>query len=146
MSQQQFPVQHSNFRAETRRGHSHSKRRAQTRHVLAVMSAMFPLSALFVFLMAWFRLEEAQRDRPYKLAIAFLLCGMVSLFFYAIARANKIRRHEISRRNREAKYQRQAEELRKERERLAQRQSEAAAAAASEESGSDEPQSPPSVP
>lgn len=145
MSPQQFPVQHRNFRADTSRGHSHSKRRAQTRHVLAVMSAMFPLSALFVFLMAWFRLEEAQRDRPYKLAIAFLLCGMVSLFFYAIARANKIRRHEISRRNREAKYQRQAEELRKERERLAQRQSQAAGPA-SEESADAGQQPPPSVP
>lgn len=145
MSSQQFPVQHRNFRADTSRGHSHSKRRAQTRHVLAVMSAMFPLSALFVFLMAWFRLEEAQRDRPYKLAIAFLLCGMVSLFFYAIARANKIRRHEISRRNREAKYQRQAEELRKERERLAQRQSQSAETA-SEESADAGQQPPPSVP
>ncbi len=145
MSQQQFPVQHRNFRADTSRGHSHSKRRAQIRHVLAVMSAMFPLSALFVFLMAWFRLEEAQRDRPYKLAIAFLLCGMVSLFFYAIAHANKVRRHEISRRNREAKYQRQAEELRKERERLAQRQSQAAETPA-EASADAGPQPPPSVP
>ena len=145
MSQQQFPVQHRNFRADTSRGHSHSKRRAQTRHVLAVMSAMFPLSALFVFLMAWFRLEEAQRGKPYKLAIAFLLCGMVSLFFYAIAHANKVRRHEISRRNREAKYQRQAEELRKERERLAQRQSQAAESD-SDESAGDSQQPPPSVP
>lgn len=145
MSPQQFPVQHSNFRADTRRGHSHSKRRAQIRHVLAVMSGMFPLSALFVFLMAWLRLERPQRELPYKLAIAFLLCGMVSLFFYAIARANKIRRHEISRRNREAKYQRQAEELRKERERMAQRQSQAAKAA-SEESADAGQQPPPSVP
>jgi len=47
---------------------------------------------------------------------------MVSLLFYAIARANSTRRHEISRRNRELKYQRQAEELRLERERLAQKQ------------------------
>lgn len=115
-----FPVQRAGFHADTHRGHSHSKRRAQFRHVLAVMSAMFPLGALFVFLMAWLRLEPPQRHSPYKLAMVFLICGMVSLLFYAIAHANKVRRHEVSRRNRELKYQHQAEALRKERERLAQ--------------------------
>ncbi|MBP1589459.1 MAG: hypothetical protein IJT88_07650 [Kiritimatiellae bacterium] len=115
-----FPVQDANFHADTHRGHSHSKRRAQFRHVLAVMSAMFPLGALFIFLMAWFTLEPPQRAQPYRLALLFLAAGMVALFFYAIARANRQRRHEISRRNREIKYQRQAEELRRERERLAQ--------------------------
>lgn len=123
-----LPVQRRGFRVDTTRTKSHSKRRAQIRHVLAVMSGMFPLGALFVFLMARFTLEGPQRHLPYKLAMAFLVGGMVSLLFYAIARANSTRRHEISRRNRELKYQRQAEELRLERERLAQKQQAARAA------------------
>ncbi len=123
-----LPVQRRGFRVDTTRTKSHSKRSAQVRHVLAVMSGMFPLGALFVFLMARFTLEAPQRHLPYKLALAFLVGGMVSLFFYAIARANSARRHEISRRNRELKYQRQAEELRQERDRIAQKQQAARAA------------------
>ena len=64
---------------------------------------MFPLMALFVYLMSWFQIPEMRRDL-YRLAIVFLACGMVALLFYAWARSEKLRRHEISARNRELKY------------------------------------------
>lgn len=112
------PVEKGGFRVDTRRPHSHSKRRAQWRHVWAVASGMFPLMALFVFLMAQLTLPAPERPRMYPLVLGFLACGMVSLFLFTIAWAARNRRHEISRRNREAKYREQAELLQKERERL----------------------------
>lgn len=113
------PVESGHFRVDTRRPHSHSKRRAQWRHVLAVASGMFPLMALFVWGMAMMTMPPPARARMYPLALGFLACGMVSLFLYTLAWAARNRRHEISRRNRERKYQEQAELLQKERERAA---------------------------
>lgn len=112
------PAEQGGFRVDTRRPHSHSKRRAQWRHVWAVASGMFPLMALFVFLMTQLTLPAPERPRMYPLVLGFLACGMVSLFLFTIAWAARNRRHEISRRNREAKYREQAELLQKERERL----------------------------
>lgn len=113
------PVEQVHFRVDTRRPHSHSKRRAQWRHVLAVASGMFPLMALFVWGMSMVTMPAPARPRMYPLALGFLACGMVSLFFYTLAWAARNRRHEISRRNREMKYRQQAELLQKERERAA---------------------------
>lgn len=98
-----LPVQNNRFKVDTSRPRSRSKLRSKIRHVLAVFAGMFPLMALFVYLMSWFQIPEMRRDL-YRLAIAFLACGMVALLFYAWARSEKLRRHEISARNRELKY------------------------------------------
>jgi hypothetical protein len=112
------PVAKGGFRVDTRRPHSHSKRRAQWRHVWAVAAAMFPLMSLFVFLMTQLTMPAPERPRMYPLVLGFLACGMVALFLFTMAWAARNRRHEISRRNREKKYRIQAELLQKERERL----------------------------
>ena len=98
-----LPVQNDRFKVDTSRPRSRSKLRSKIRHVLAVAAGMFPLMALFVYLMSWFQIPEMRRDF-YRLAIVFLACGMVALLFYAWARSEKLRRHEISARNRELKY------------------------------------------
>jgi len=115
------PVQRHGFRVDTRRHRSHAKQQAKVRHVLAVASGMFPLGALFVWLMAMLRFEAPERAGLYRLAVGFLAAGMVSLLFYSIALAVRNRRHEITRRSREERQRAQAEALRLERERLAKR-------------------------
>ena len=95
--------------------------RSKVRHVMAVASGMFPLMALFIYLMSWFQLPE-QRKGHYTLTILFLACGMVTLLFYAWTRAEKLRRHEISAQNRELKYRHREEAfLREEAERQARK-------------------------
>lgn len=121
------PVQRSDFRVDTRRHRSHAKQQTKIRHVLAVAAAGFPLAALFVWLMAMLRLEAPERAPLYRTAMWFLAAGMVSLVFYSIALAIRNRRHENTRRAREARQREQAEALAKERERIA-REKEAAAA------------------
>lgn len=123
-----LPVQKGHFRADTTRHHRAAKTRSQLRHVLAVFAASFPLAALFVFIMSLFRLP-VQRAPYHQLCLVFLACGMVTLLFYLWARAEKNRRHENSKRNRELRHQRQAEELQREREAIAARKRAAAAAA-----------------
>ena len=122
------PVQSDRFRVDTSRPRSRAKTRAKIRHVLAVAAGMFPLMALFVYVMSMFRLE-AQRRPYYHLAIVFLACGMVTLMLYAWARAEKQRRREVSARNRERKYREREEELRLERAKIQARRAAAAAAA-----------------
>lgn len=111
----ELPVQSGNFKVDTHRPRSRSKMRSKFRHVMAVASGMFPAMAAFVFLMSMFRLP-VERPPYFRLAIVFFACGMVSLVFYAWARAEKLRRHEISARNRELRQRDQAEALRRERE------------------------------
>lgn len=113
-----FPVNRRNFTADTGRRHSHSKRHSKIRHVLAIVSVMCPLSALFVYIMSLFKLP-VQRTGYYHLCIAFLAAGLVSLFFYLIAYANQQRRHRIAEINRVERHRRQDEALRAEREALA---------------------------
>ena len=96
-------VQPPRFKVDTSRPRSRTKLRSKIRHILAVASGMFPLMALFIYLMSWFQLPE-QRRGHYTLVVVFFACGMVSLLFYAWTRAEKMRRHEISARNRELKY------------------------------------------
>lgn len=96
-------VQRNRFKVDTTRPRSRSKLRSKVRQVLGVMAGMFPLMALFIYLMSWFQLAE-QRKSHYLLALAFLACGMVALAFYAWARSEKMRRHEISARNRELRH------------------------------------------
>ena len=93
----------SRFKVDTRRPRSRSKIRSKIRHVLATATGMFPLMALFVFLMALFQIPE-QRRNLHQLAVIFLGCGMVCALFYAWTRSEKLRRHEVSLRNRELKY------------------------------------------
>ena len=111
------PVQSDRFRVDTSRPHSRAKTRSKIRHILAVASGMFPLMAFFIYGMSLFRLEP-ERTPYYKLAIIFLGCGMLTLMFYAWARAEKQRRREISARNRELRYREREEELRREREKM----------------------------
>jgi arginine exporter protein ArgO len=94
------PVEHIDFRADTHRPKSRSKRRSKIRHVLAVAAGMFPLMSLFVWVMALFQLEVHRRELN-RLAIIFLGCGMVFLMLYSLARAQKLRRNETSLENRE---------------------------------------------
>lgn len=101
------------FKVDTSRPRSRTKLRSKFRHILAVASGMFPLMALFIYLMSWFQLPE-QRKGHYMLVIVFLACGMVALLFYAWTRAEKQRRHEISARNRELKYRNREEAFRQE--------------------------------
>ena len=105
------PVQSDRFRVDTSRPRSRSKMRSKIRHILAVASGMFPLMALFIYLMSWFQLPE-QRRGHYMLVIIFFACGMVALLFYAWTRAEKLRRHEVSARNRELKYRNREEAFR----------------------------------
>lgn len=107
--------QSSGFRVDTRRPRSRSKLRSKIRHVLAVAAGMFPLMATFVFIRSLFLIAE-QRRNLYHLAIAFLACGMVALLLYAWTRAEKLRRHEVSARNRELKYRRREEAFQREEE------------------------------
>lgn len=122
----ELPVQGNHFRVDTSRPRSKTKLRSKIRHILAVASGMFPLMALFVFLMSLLRLE-AQRKPYYQLAIVFLGCGMVTLLFYAWARAEKSRRREISARNRELKYREREEAFQREQEQIRARRAAAAA-------------------
>ena len=101
-------VQPPRFKVDTSRPRSRTKLRSKIRHILAVASGMFPLMALFIYLMSWFQLPE-QRRGHYALVVVFFACGMVSLLFYAWTRAEKLRRHEISARNRELKYRNREE-------------------------------------
>ena len=110
---------------DTRRHRSHAKQQTKIRHVLAVASAGFPLGALFVWLMALVRLEAPERAPMYRTAVWFLVAGMVSLMLYSIALAVRNRRHENTRRAREARQREQAEALRLERERLAREREQA---------------------
>lgn len=112
----ELPVQQRNFRVDTHRPRSRSKLRSKIRHILAVAAGMFPAMAVFVYLMALFQIPE-QRRSLHQLAAAFLGCGMLALLFYAWARAEKLRRREVSARNRDLRQQAQAEALRRERER-----------------------------
>lgn len=104
------PVQRQQFKVDTTRPRSRSKLRSKMRQVLGVMAGMFPLMALFIYLMSWFRLPVERKDH-YFLAIVFLACGMVTLLFYAWARSEKMRRHEISARNRELRHREMEEAL-----------------------------------
>ena len=115
------PVQTDRFKVDTSRPRSRSKMRSKVRHVMAVASGMFPMMALFIYLMSWFQLPE-QRKGHYTLTLVFLACGMVALLFYAWTRAEKLRRHEISARNRELKYRHREEVfLQEEAKRLARK-------------------------
>ena len=98
------------FKVDTSRPRSRSKFRSKIRHILATATGMFPLMALFVYLMALFQIAE-QRRSLHQLAVIFLGCGMVSALFYAWTRSEKLRRHEVSARNRELKYREREEFL-----------------------------------
>lgn len=101
------------FKVDTSRPRSRSKIRSKIRHVLAVAAGMFPLMALFVYIMSLFMLE-VQRRSLYQLIFVFIACGMASLLLYAWARSEKLRRHEVSARNRELKYSRREEDFQQE--------------------------------
>ncbi len=119
-SGKQFPVNRPHFTADTGRRHSHSKRHSKIRHVLAIVSVMCPLAALFVYVMSLFRLPEQRAAFHFhQLCLGFLVAGMIALFFYLIAYANQQRRHRISEINRAERHRRQDEALRAEREALA---------------------------
>lgn len=122
----ELPVQGNHFKVDTSRPRSKTKMRSKIRHILAVAAGMFPLMALFVYVMSLFRLEP-HRTPYYKLSIVFLGCGMVTLLLYAWARAEKLRRREISARNRELKYREREEAFQRERERIQARRAAAAA-------------------
>ena len=109
-----LPVQKGDFKVDTHRPKSRSKMRSKIRHVLAVGSGMFPLMAAFVYVRSLFMIAEQRRSLN-LLAIVFLGCGMVTLLFYAWARAEKQRRHEVSAANRERRHRHQAESIRRER-------------------------------
>lgn len=113
----ELPVQGDRFKVDTSRPRSKTKLRSKIRHMLAVASGMFPLMALFIYLMSLLRLEP-ERKPYYQLAIVFLGCGMVALLLYAWARSEKLRRREISARNRELKYRAREEAFRQEQERI----------------------------
>ena len=126
-------IREGRFKADTSRRHSKSKARAQIRHVLEVGSVMSPLAALFVWIMSLFVLP-AERAPYYRLALKFVMAGMVFLLGYLWARAEKKRRQAISDRNRALRHQHQYEALQREREamaakRLADRQAAGAEAA-----------------
>ncbi len=111
----ELPVQKRDFKVDTHRPRSRSKMRSKFRHITAVAAGMFPLMALFVLIMALFQIE-LQRRGLYKLAVIFFGCGMVSLLMYAWARSEKLRRHEVSRRNRAQRQRDMAAALQRERE------------------------------
>ncbi|NLB65544.1 MAG: hypothetical protein GX803_03625 [Lentisphaerae bacterium] len=110
-----LPVQQANFRVDTSRPRSRSKLRSKIRQVLGVFSVMFPAMSVFVFVMSLFY-HELQRKNLHVLAMVFVGLGMLSLLFYAWARADKNRRHELSMRRRELRQKEQAEKLRLKRE------------------------------
>lgn len=113
-------IREGRFKADTSRRHSRSKARAQVRHVLEVGTAMCPLAALFVWIMSLFVLP-AERAPYYRLALKFVMAGMVFLLGYLWARSEKKRRQAISDRNRALRHQHQYEELQREREAMAAR-------------------------
>ena len=102
-----LPVQEEDFRVDTRRPRSRSKLRSKVRHVLAVAAGMFPLMSVFVFGMSLLQIAE-HRKSLHMLALSFLGCGMVALLLFSWARADKLRRHEVSARNRERRRNRRA--------------------------------------
>ncbi|MDD2240853.1 MAG: hypothetical protein PHO14_01890 [Kiritimatiellae bacterium] len=110
-----LPVQNNNFRVDTHRPRSKSKIRSKLRHIFAVAAGMFPFMAAFVYAMSFFQ-HQLLRRNLHQLSAIFLACGMVSLLLYAWARSEKLRRHEVSARNRELRQRRQAASLRQERE------------------------------
>lgn len=124
----ELPVTKQHFKVDTSRPHSRIKFRAKVRHVMAVASGMFPLMALFIVGMSWFRLPEL-RGPYYRLAVIFVACGMVTLIFYAWARSEKQRRREVAEVNREKRNRARAEAFRKEE---AKRQAEEAGTIAKE--------------
>jgi ABC-type nickel/cobalt efflux system permease component RcnA len=130
-------IREGRFKADTSRRHSKSKARAQVRHVLEVGTVMCPLAALFVWIMSLFVLS-AERAPYYRLALKFVMAGMVFLLGYLWARSEKKRRQAISDRNRALRHQHQYEALQREREAMAakrraeQQATEAAGTAASE--------------
>ncbi len=113
-------IREGRFKADTSRRHSRSKARAQVRHVLEVGTAMCPLAALFVWIMSLFVLP-AERAPYYRLALKFVMAGMVFLLGYLWARSEKKRRQAISDRNRALRHQHQYEALQREREAMAAR-------------------------
>lgn len=110
-----MPVEKRGFKVDTHRPRSKSKMRSKIRHVLAVASGMFPTMAAFVYVM--YLLQTPRPRSLLQLAVVFLACGMVSLLFYAWARAEKLRRREVSAANREKRYRRREEAYQRERER-----------------------------
>ena len=110
-------MQNDRFKVDTHRPRSRSKMRSKLRHILAVASGMFPLMALFIYLMSWFQLPELRKSHR-LLALVFVGCGMVTLLFYAWARAEKLRRREVSSRNRELRYQKREEAFLREQAKL----------------------------
>lgn len=111
-------IREGRFKADTSRRHSKSKARAQVRHVLEVGSAMWPLAALFVWIMSLFQ-NPAERAPYYRLALKFVMAGMVFLLGYLWARSEKKRRQAISDRNRALRHRQQYEALQREREAMA---------------------------
>ena len=111
-------IREGRFKADTSRKHSKSKTRAQIRHVLEVGTVMCPLAALFIWIMSLFALP-VERAWYYRLALKFLMAGMVFLLGYLWARSEKKRRQAISDRNRALRHQHQYEALQREREAMA---------------------------
>ena len=97
-----MPVQQQSFRVDTRRPRSRSKLRAKFRQVMAVSAGMFPLMAVFIFLMSFWQIQE-QRKGLFTLALVFAGCGMVSLLVFLWARADKARRQDEFRSRQEQK-------------------------------------------
>ena len=130
-------IREGRFKADTSRRHSKSKFRAQIRHVLEVGSVMCPLAALFIWIMSLFALP-VERAWYYRLALKFVMAGMVFLLGYLWARSEKKRRQAISDRNRALRHQHQYEALQREREAMAAKRiaEQQAAAAASAPAGS----------
>jgi ABC-type nickel/cobalt efflux system permease component RcnA len=130
-------IREGRFKADTSRRHSKSKTRAQIRHVLEVGTVMCPLAALFVWIMSLFVLP-AERAPYYRLALKFVMAGMVFLLGYLWARSEKKRRQAISDRNRALRHQHQYEALQREREAMAaKRLAEQQAAAAAQDAPTD---------
>ena len=88
-------IREGRFKADTSRRHSKSKARAQVRHVLQVGTVIWPLAALFVWIMSLFQ-NAPERVPYYKLALKFVMAGMVFLLGYLWARSEKKRRQAIS--------------------------------------------------
>ncbi len=113
-------IREGRFKADTSRRHSKSKARSQVRHVLEVGAVLWPLAALFVWVMSLFQ-NAPERAPYYKLALKFVMAGMVFLLGYLWARSEKKRRQAISDRNRALRHQHQYEALQREREAMAAR-------------------------
>ena len=119
-SERKQEILQGRFKADTSRRRSKSKLRAQIRRVLEIGAVIWPLAALFVCIMSLFQ-APPERAPYYKLALKFLMAGMVFLLGYLWARSEKKRRQAISDRNRALRHQHQYEELQREREALAAR-------------------------